>query len=157
MAHPNELLDFLNSLPGTVRQKTRSDRIAQFLWLANEGEETVLKWVKRVEKEGVTPALVIEINRALEKINFIACPALLPGMEKLGFRYANPAGVDGWDDETTMTYWVANLIADGTLNRLKRCEFKECRKYFLGNAKAKYCSDRCGSNVRVRKLRSKSK
>ncbi len=61
------------------------------------------------------------------------------------------------DPELSIAYCMAHLLACGALEGLKRCNLKDCQKYFIGRSNVKWCSKSCGSLYRVRKKRNRDK
>ena len=147
----NELLD----LAGLEREMP-SDKVRRYIGYANAGDADWLKWIQRIERYGITNSLISDINRILLDVQVNAYPMLKPGIGRMGFRYSFSKAGSQPSYEAMIAFQIACLIGDGTLDKLKRCQFSECHKYFLGNAKAKYCSDRCGSNVRIRQSRGQA-
>lgn len=54
-------------------------------------------------------------------------------------------------------YVMAYFIDDGVFDYLRRCERPECKRYYIGGSRAKWCSDTCGSIVRVKAKRGRDK
>jgi hypothetical protein len=52
---------------------------------------------------------------------------------------------------------LAYLISDGVLEGLRVCQRPECKDFYIGGPRAKWCSDKCGSIVRVKKKRKRDK
>lgn len=50
-------------------------------------------------------------------------------------------------------YMFSNVASLGGLKELKRCHSDDCRKFFIGRANAKWCTNSCGSKCRVKKMR----
>lgn len=59
------------------------------------------------------------------------------------------------DPELSIAYCMAHLLASGAFKGLKRCDLKDCQKYFIGRPNTKWCSKTCGSLYRVRQKRKK--
>ena len=111
-------------------------------------------WLERIYEEGVTETLIEELNVELEKRRVMSCNRLDPVTRQFKHRELKEVATSTGAVEALL---VIILIYKGEADRLKRCAFEECGKYFFGNAKAKYCSDKCGSNVRIRKIRRNQK
>ncbi len=124
---------------------------------ANEGDRRALDWVRRFADEGVTPSIVRQIGMKLLKLPMTV--QLIPAPVDKTFRWRVRLQDSSQLADDEFSYLLAMLvIRGGFASRFKKCEFAECvSPYFLGNAKAKYCSDKCGSNVRVRKMRHNQK
>lgn len=52
---------------------------------------------------------------------------------------------------------LISVITAGLSGRIKRCARKGCKKFFFGDPRKKWCSDNCGSLIRVRKKRKLDK
>lgn len=111
-------------------------------------------WFERVADDGVSPELINELNRSLGKRKVVSCSYIDPRTKRLRYRELKEVATS---TESAGAVLIAALIVRGEMDRLKRCLFDECQRFFFGNAKAKYCSDRCGSNVRVRAIRNKQR
>lgn len=124
---------------------------------ANDGDIRALSWVKRFSDDGVTALIVRQIGLKMRRlpmtVQVIAVPA-----EKT-FEYRIQLQDSGHITDEQFAVLLAFLVVkSGLASRIKTCEFTECKEpYFLGNSKAKYCSNKCGSNVRARKMRKNQK
>ena len=52
---------------------------------------------------------------------------------------------------------LVSVINAGLAGRIKRCARKDCRKFFFGDLRKKWCTDNCGSLIRIRKKRKLDK
>lgn len=52
-------------------------------------------------------------------------------------------------------YMFSNVASLGGLEKLKRCQKRDCLKFFIGRPNSKWCSNTCGSIYRVKKMRKK--
>ena len=59
--------------------------------------------------------------------------------------------------EALCAYVLAYFIDDGVFDYLRRCERQECKRYYIGGPRAKWCSTTCGSIVRVKVKRKRDK
>jgi predicted RNA-binding Zn ribbon-like protein len=50
-------------------------------------------------------------------------------------------------------YMFSNVASLGGFEGLKRCQSKDCRKFFIGRTNSKWCTNACGSKHRVKKMR----
>ena len=53
-------------------------------------------------------------------------------------------------------YMFSQITSRGGLEGLKRCKSPECRNFFIGRANVKWCSKKCGSRSRVKKMRRRN-
>ena len=71
--------------------------------------------------------------------------------------------VRGAEDEWNAIYiaiWahsVAYFVADGVMENLRLCMRPECKKFFIGGPRAKWCSSNCGGIVRTKRKRKLDK
>lgn len=113
------------------------------------------EWLDLFINKGITKEVVARLNSRIGHIQFIH--VLEPATKGLPNwrRIANGDKID--DPELSIAYGVAYLLAAGSFQGLKRCEFKECQKFFIGRPNKKWCSDSCGSHSRVKKMRKRNK
>jgi hypothetical protein len=140
---------------GIMEKKPLHSECAMVLKAANAGDERFLAWLRRVERHGVTHGLAEDINKKLLGFQMPACFVFNTETGKLEpgfFPFDLPK-----NDEVMIAFSVAVALADGALDTLKRCALKECSKYFVGDPRAKWCSETCGSKYRVRNKRKKDK
>ncbi len=52
---------------------------------------------------------------------------------------------------------LISVINAGLSNRIKRCARKGCTNFFFGDIRKKWCSDNCGSLIRVRNMRKRGR
>ena len=52
---------------------------------------------------------------------------------------------------------LVSIINAGLAGQIKRCEFEECRQFFFGDPRRKWCSNNCGSVIRGRVKRKLDK
>ena len=108
---------------------------------ANDGDRRALYWVRRFTDYGVTNSMIRKIGRQFRQLNMTAQLIPVTAGKTFELRIQLPDKRQLTDEE--FVHLLAMLIIRGELaSRFKRCEFAECKMpYFLGNSKAKYCSD----------------
>ena len=57
--------------------------------------------------------------------------------------------------EESVAFHFALVLGSGELDRLRKCEMSDCRKYFIGTDRAMWCSNTCGSRNRARNKRKR--
>jgi len=124
---------------------------------ANGGSDSALSWVRRLEQYGVTDAMFSELDRIVRKVKFRAQMKLNRETGTFDWKYAIPLAHSMSDDNVLFAMMVARLVNSEWADNIKRCELQECRNYFVGNAKARFCHDNCGAIVRARKMRKRNK
>jgi hypothetical protein len=89
-------------------------------------------------------------------------------LEKLRFRHVlipSKSGYPSWEfivdftqemlpDEAAAVLF-SHLLSIGALTNVRRCEMKECSRFFVGRPNTKWCSKSCGGKYRVRKKRKR--
>jgi len=56
-----------------------------------------------------------------------------------------------------VAYMFPNIVSRGWMENVKRCANPECTKFYQGRSNVKWCSPRCGSHFRVKKMRKKNR
>jgi len=114
------------------------------------------EWMSRYLKEGTTDDFLNDLNTAIHNIRY--SKHILP-LDLIPSENGYPQnGYIANYDKTTKPEAIAaddfsKLLSSGMLKRLKRCQMKDCEKFFLGPPQATWCSKACGSKFRVRKKR----
>ena len=132
--------------------------IDDLLTAANDGDKQALHWIRRLERYGPTASLLRDLAKPINHIQLTASLEVVEDREKLSFRWRHEPP-EHWTLNPELYYAgiFIYLLGIGALDGLKRCSLKECRKYFVGNAKAVWCSDKCGSKYRARRMRKRNK
>ena len=130
--------------------------LQEVLELANQGDEYALAWIQRIARYGVTEKLAQDLNKKLEKFQMTACYGFDANSQSLEPRFWFPDGITE-DREAQIAFVIASSLGERRLDGLKRCSLSECRKYYVGGPRAKWCSDNCGSKHRIRKKRKRDR
>lgn len=109
-------------------------------------------WVGRLVSNGVTKELCRDLSLAVGQVT-IPLRFMRTGPTRFELQHTL---FQGTDDELFALAMV-RIIAEGFTDKVHRCALKECRKYFVGDPRARWCSTTCGSKYRVRKKRRKDK
>ena len=123
----------------------------------NGGSEIAMGWVKRLERHGVTDTLASEVDRIVRTVKFHAYLKLDHETGRFEPQFETPLAESMSDDKALFAMMVARLVNSEWAYNIKRCELEECRTYFVGNAKARYCHDNCGAKVRAREMRKRNR
>ena len=124
---------------------------------ANQKDQRVLRWIRRIDRYGVTESLGRDLNAALEKYRFDAYFGFDAISKSFVPRFGKPEGMTNAGDDFILAFQIASLISEGKLDRLRRCERRGCLKYHVRSAQARWCSDGCGSGKRQRDKRTRDK
>jgi predicted RNA-binding Zn ribbon-like protein len=115
----------------------------------------VYEWFEKFVAKGITKEIVNDLNKRVSHIQYRR--ALMHS--KNGHPYwrevADAESLNHPDLKTA--YVISHLLAIGALENLKRCQLKDCRKFFIGPTNKKWCSKSCGSLYRVRDKRKKDR
>ena len=150
-----ELQELRLRFAGILMILDRTTGAKELITAANNGNQDALYWIRRIERYGITESLMVDIARILKNIPIRA--QLVLNRKDLTFRYEHTIDEPLSGIERIYALVILDMIRDGALDGLKRCELNECRKYFIGNAKARYCHDNCGAKVRARAMRRRNK
>ena len=129
-------------------------RIANELTIAaNRGDELSTYWIDRLIREGVSDVLLRDASKRVGDVHVRSNLEL--DIDNRRFDWVS--GPQRFDEtpgaDRVCALMVVHLISSGLVEKLKLCEFDECGNFFLGNKKARYCNDKCGSIVRARQWR----
>ena len=121
---------------------------------AGEGDRTAMRYVRAFVANGVTESLIHRID---SKVRHIELPAQLRRTQgALSFEWRIGTPKPGQlTDEIYFALLALLAISSGEAARFKECRF--CKTWFLGNAKARYCSDKCGSRIRIERKRKRDR
>ncbi|MEQ1723316.1 MAG: hypothetical protein ABL930_09065 [Pseudobdellovibrio sp.] len=108
-------------------------------------------WLELFLEKGITNEVVRNLNSRLGHVRFMH--VLEPPVNGLPSWRRIAKGDEINDPEIGVAYGVANLLAIGALDALKRCKLKTCENFFIGRPDAKWCSESCGSKHRVTEKR----
>lgn len=124
--------------------------------LTSHEEECVYtsEWFDLFIDKGLTKDVIEELNKPISHIRY---HHLLTYSAKGPPRWQHIAnGKEIYDPQLAVAYVISHLLAAGAFAGLKRCKLKECQKYFVGKPNKKWCSDKCGSHFRVKKMRKRN-
>lgn len=127
------------------------------------------KWVSRLARYGVTKALVGDLNNHLAVMKTVARMQFHPTYGYLDWEVSieDEITMDGivskdrvlgdlsLDDllARAVAFYFAKALQEGGLDGVKRCGMSDCKKFFVGTYRAKWCSNTCGSRNRARNKR----
>jgi len=111
------------------------------------------EWFDIFIDKGITKEVTRKLNSRIGHVQFIHVLSHSVDGSLHWRRIANGDKIH--DPEISIAYMMANLLSSGDFKGLKRCERKECKKYFIGRANKTWCSESCGSHFRVKKMRKK--
>ena len=112
-------------------------------------------WLLELYRNGSSEALVSDLNKELAKVKTICSLRYIPQSDQTQWHIL-PMG-DQTEPRAMAAHKFGQLVTAGHLDDLKRCASDDCRRFYVRNPKAKYCSDTCGSRERVRSKRKRDK
>jgi len=122
---------------------------------ANAGNDNSLKWIRRLERYGITDAFLRDLESEVRLAQFVAYLSL--DKENGVFKWTHEWPIDETLSRPSDYYavLVAWAASSGAFRNLKKCGADDCSKYHV--RRGKWCSDNCGSKYRVRKKRKLDK
>ena len=138
-----------------------------FMFVANEGAESshentkawsklARRWLRRLHQHGISDGLLRDVNLELSPLRFKKKleRTLHGSVVTLGVEMTNV-------DEVSFSAKIANLFAvlleKIDVTKIKQCERYGCNNYYFGGDRAKWCSNKCGTYVRVNHKRKLDK
>lgn len=114
------------------------------------------EWLARIAKEGISKQIVADLNKPISHIEYRR--ALM--LSEVGHPYWRQVAIENDDlrhPQLKAIYMISHLLTMGALENLKRCQMKNCEKFFIGAPNKKWCSKSCGSHFRVLQKRKRDK
>ena len=114
------------------------------------------RWLRRLHQHGISDGLLRDVNLELSPLRF---------KRKLQ-RTLDGSVVTVHDeitkeDEASFSAHIANLFAlcleKMDVTKIKQCERYGCNNYYFGGPRAKWCSNKCGTYVRINHKRKLDK
>lgn len=112
-------------------------------------------WLDLFLQKGITNEVVRSLNSRLGHVRFMH--VLEPPIRGRSSWRRIAMGDEINHPEIAVAYGLANLLAVGAFDELKRCKLKTCLRFFIGRPDAKWCSKACGSKYRVTLKRKRDK
>ncbi len=124
---------------------------------ANRGDDLSTYWISRLIEENVSHALLRDIFDRVSDVYVTSKLELDIDKKEFSWVYG-PENFDVYPNaEKFCALMLVHLINAGIVEKVKQCERDECGNFFVGNKKARYCDDKCGSIIRARKMRKQNK
>lgn len=112
-------------------------------------------WLELLLEKGITNEVIRNLNSKLGHVRFMH--VLEPPIDGHPSWRRIAKGDEIHHPEIAVAYGVANLLAIGAFDALKRCKLKACQTFSMGRPDAKWCSKACGSKYRVTQKRKRDK
>lgn len=143
----------LNALPIGFRvlASTPLEQARQVVDATNDGDEAVGRWLEQLTVRWPrVKNLMHEIAAAMPRVT--THPSF---NERDGsFTWVRSYSADDAAiPERAYALAMIRAIDGGFGPRFRRCKLDECRKYFVGDPRSRWCSETCGSKYRVRAKR----
>lgn len=146
--------DVKNVLRDANKAKSKNWSLNSMLTLHEAKCVYTREWFDLFIDKGITKDVIEELNKPISHIRYhhflIYSAKGIPRWQHI----AN--GKEVYDPQLAVAYVISHLLAAGAFIGLKRCNLKDCQKYFVGKSNKKWCSDKCGSHYRVKKMRKKN-
>ena len=134
------------------------EHLATLLTLhANGGDDLASYWASSLYRRGASKNILYQVSKLVIDCELLYRPVLMADDK---FHYVPTGPLEEQLDvsrESAYALVVMKIINADLVPRIRRCQFAECRKYFEGDPRSKWCSQTCGTNFRVRKKRKLEK
>ena len=147
--------DVKNLIQNANRAKKENLRAKEHLSTRDMEAALTCDWLELFLEKGITNEVVRNLNSRLGHVRFMHVLEPPINGRPSWRRIAN--GDEIHHPEIAVAYGVANLLAIGAFDSLKRCKLKACQKFFIGRPNATWCSEACGSKYRVTQKRKKDR
>lgn len=144
------LIESANSAVITEETKRRTN--LSFKELA---DIIVYEWFEQFVENGITKEIIKELDKRMSWIEYRR--SLMHNGDGHPYWREVCDAKSLHHPDLRVAYIISHLLVMGGLDGLKRCELKDCRKFFLGPPNRQWCSKKCGSLHRVRKQRKQKK
>lgn len=128
---------------------------------ANDGEEHATLWAERLTKHGIEPWLE-QIDSYVRDVELVHTYSLNRETKQFEISYRPWREISPtvdflqYPDAPTAFAWIVMKINNAGLDGVvKRCEAKDCENFHV--RKGRWCSDACGSRMRVSKKRERDR
>lgn len=115
-------------------------------------------WICRYIEKGATESFLNDLNSELHHVqyfNYVVPPDFFAdGGEEPESVFVANMNLE-YSLETFAAKEFSRFITHGMLDKVRRCQYPECKNIFLGPPQAKWCSPSCGSRYRVEKKRKR--
>jgi hypothetical protein len=139
---PPGLFEALVGSPDALAQKLVDE--------ANAGSATPAEWLGDLVRNGFTTTLATEIKRVIADYGITTYPDVNVKTLKVRWVRRLPPAVP---ERAAYGLALVTVIEAGMLERIGRCDYEKCSKFFVGDPRSRWCSKKCGSNARVRAKR----
>jgi len=120
----------------------------------------IRSWLERYMRNGPTEPFLNNLNKYLSQMRIIrnVMPPRFFNKEDESPRCISVADFSfNYSPQVLAAYDFSKLLTLNRLQNLNRCELQDCRKFFVGPKRAKFCNKTCGSKSRVRKMRKRNR
>lgn len=137
----------LRGSPANTPKLMTSDQLAA---AANAGVQPIASWIEEViETQGIGDKAAARIPVVIRALGVRTYPIF--GKDGRSAVWFKEFPRDSISAEIECALALTAIAESGQLNRFRRCE--ACSTFFVGDPRAKWCSNACGSKVRQRKFR----
>jgi hypothetical protein len=141
----------------TVRTAAVSPKlltIEQLLDAASAGVEPVAAWLDEIATNGrLGRTSTDRITEVVRTLGIRTYPVFAKKGDSDLVLWIHEYPSDSVSAETECALALVAAADAGNLSRIHRCVLEDCRKFFMGDPRSKWCSNACGAKVRQRKFR----
>lgn len=130
----------------------------EFARMANSGDEIAKRWMFRLYRYGMTPIWLSAVDKLVRRVDLVHNYRLNRETQTFELQLRPWGRISPVKDPSLFPHaevvfgWILmRLVNAGLDEAVKRCAASDCRKYHF--RRGKWCSDTCGSRMRLRKKR----
>ena len=145
-----------DAVAGAQSQFNKRDARRSAEWIveaANTIGREPAEWLAQLIRRGPSLSLLVELEDAIGDVR--QCSTLVLDKKYRRFDWVPIENAHLVDKMYPLC--LVSVINAGLSNRIKRCAYKDCRKFFFGDIRKQWCSNNCGSLIRGRNKRKKDR
>lgn len=131
-----------------------ADRLVE---AANAEDHPAMEWLDHLTREGLSSWLVGQLNAAAAGLRVASYLHFDEESGKFDWVLETPAQRKFRSRDTSYALVFTRIINADLTDRIRRCELDDCRRFFVGDPRSRWCSNTCGSKHRVREKRRRDK
>lgn len=141
-----------------LRKRPRNDSVLQtrpqlltpadLVRVANDGVQPIAAWLEHVAETGqLSGKAKVRITTIVRELGIRTYP--LFQTDGASIMWAREYPGDSMSAEIEWAVAITAVAEQGNLPRFRRCVLPDCRSYFVGDPRSRWCSNACGSKARV--------
>lgn len=137
---------------------TPVDEIAKALVVqANRSHPRAIQWLEPLVDSGPTNAFLRKLDVAVQHVELRTRVELEGDSKRRARNFELSQASFAGSELELFSLAVIRILMDDYVDRLHRCQLEDCRRYFVGDPRSKWCSKNCGSTYRVRDKRKRAR